>query len=227
MDYPAPVEKLIDELRKLPGIGPKSAQRIAFYLLRGTKDDTSRLAGAIATLLDGIRTCSVCNAITDRELCAHCADPGRSSKTICVVEEPHDVVAVHHLGVDLQALDLLLAVHLDCHDAAPGARLDQDRRDLGLQALLRLLELLHHLARITKRIYASSLPGEFSLTSTTRPSKRSSASCTAGSFSASSRSFCRFTVSGDGSCVTTGAAAAAASIRSESAWPEALWANAR
>jgi len=56
VDYPAPVERLIDELRKLPGVGPKSAQRIAFYLLRGTKDDASRLAEAIATLLDGIRT---------------------------------------------------------------------------------------------------------------------------------------------------------------------------
>jgi len=94
MDYPAPVEKLIDELRKLPGIGPKSAQRIAFYLLRGTRDDASRLGEAITTLLDGIRTCSVCHAITDRELCVHCADPGRSARTICVVEEPHDVVAI-------------------------------------------------------------------------------------------------------------------------------------
>jgi recombinational DNA repair protein RecR len=56
VDYPAPVERLIDELRKLPGVGPKSAQRIAFHLLRGTKDDAGRLAEAIATLLDGIRT---------------------------------------------------------------------------------------------------------------------------------------------------------------------------
>jgi recombination protein RecR len=94
LDYPAPVEKLIDELRKLPGIGPKSAQRIAFHLLRGTRDDTSRLAEAIATLLDGMRTCSVCHAVTDRELCAHCSDPARSERTICVVEEPHDVVAI-------------------------------------------------------------------------------------------------------------------------------------
>jgi recombination protein RecR len=94
VDYPAPVEKLIDELRKLPGIGPKSAQRIAFHLLRGTKDDAGRLGEAIATLLDGIRTCSVCHAVTDRELCQHCADPARSPRTICVVEEPHDVVAI-------------------------------------------------------------------------------------------------------------------------------------
>lgn len=94
MDYPAPVTRLIDELRKLPGIGPKSAQRIAFHFLRGTREDATRLAEAIATLLDGIRSCSVCHAVTDQEVCAHCSDPARSEKTICVVEEPHDLVAI-------------------------------------------------------------------------------------------------------------------------------------
>ena len=94
MDYPVPVSRLIDELRKLPGIGPKSAQRIAFHLLRGTRDEAFRLSEAIATLLDGIRFCSVCHAVTDREVCSHCSDPGRSEKTICVVEEPHDLVAI-------------------------------------------------------------------------------------------------------------------------------------
>ncbi|HVO12818.1 MAG TPA: recombination mediator RecR [Vicinamibacteria bacterium] len=94
MDYPAPVAKLIDELRKLPGIGPKSAQRIAFHLLRGSKDDAARLSQAIGTLLDGIRTCSVCHAVTDQEVCAICQDPSRAERTICVVEEPHDVVAI-------------------------------------------------------------------------------------------------------------------------------------
>ena len=94
MDYPAPVSRLIDELRKLPGVGPKSAQRIAFHLLRGTREDASRLSETIGTLLDGVRACSVCYAVTDREVCAHCTDPARSGKTICVVEEPHDVVAI-------------------------------------------------------------------------------------------------------------------------------------
>jgi len=94
MDYPAPVTRLIDELRKLPGIGPKSAQRIAFHFLRGTREDASRLSEAIATLLDGIRSCSICYAVTDQEVCAYCTDPARSDKTICVVEEPHDVVAI-------------------------------------------------------------------------------------------------------------------------------------
>jgi len=94
VDYPAPVSRLIDELRKLPGVGPKSAQRIAFHLLRGTREDATRLAETIGTLLDGVRACSVCYAVTDREVCAHCSDPARSEKTICVVEEPHDVVAI-------------------------------------------------------------------------------------------------------------------------------------
>ena len=94
MDYPAPVARLIDELRKLPGIGPKSAQRIAFHLVRGSREDASRLSQAIGTLLDGIRMCTVCHAITDQEVCANCSDPHRSDKTICVVEEPHDVVAI-------------------------------------------------------------------------------------------------------------------------------------
>jgi recombination protein RecR len=94
MDYPAPVSRLIDELRRLPGIGPKSAQRIAFHLLKAPREEAVRLSEAVATLLDGIRTCAACNAFTDRELCASCSDPQRSERTICVVEEPHDLVAV-------------------------------------------------------------------------------------------------------------------------------------
>ena len=94
MDYQAPVARLIDELRKLPGIGPKSAQRIAFHLVRGSRDDATRLSEAVGTLLDGIRTCSTCHAITDQEVCATCSDPARSPKIICVVEEPHDLLAV-------------------------------------------------------------------------------------------------------------------------------------
>ena len=82
MDYPAPVARLIDELRKLPGIGPKSAQRIAFHLLRGSKDEAHRLAEAVGTLLDGIRTCAICS------------DPARSDRQVCVVEGPHDLVSI-------------------------------------------------------------------------------------------------------------------------------------
>ncbi len=94
MDYPAAVQKLIDELRRLPGIGPKSAQRIAFHLLRGSPEEAERLGGSISRLLDGIRLCAVCNAIADREICAHCEDASRSERVICVVEEPHEILAV-------------------------------------------------------------------------------------------------------------------------------------
>ena len=94
MDYPPPVARLIDELKKLPGIGPKSAQRIAFHLLRCPREDAVRLGTAVGSLLDGIRTCSLCNAITDREVCATCSDPARTDRIVCVVEEPHDLLSV-------------------------------------------------------------------------------------------------------------------------------------
>jgi recombination protein RecR len=94
MDYPGPLARLIDELRKLPGIGPKSAQRIGFHLLRGVRDEAQRLAEAVGGLHDGMRTCSVCHGVSEQDICAICADPGRSPSVICVVEEPHDVHAV-------------------------------------------------------------------------------------------------------------------------------------
>jgi recombination protein RecR len=94
MDYPAPVARLLDELRRLPGIGPKSAQRIAYHLLKAPEDDARRLGAAISELKQGTRTCARCNAITDREVCAICSDPNRSDRVICVVEEPHNLVAV-------------------------------------------------------------------------------------------------------------------------------------
>lgn len=94
MEYPAPLTRLIDELRRLPGIGPKSAQRIAFHLLRKTKEETTALAAAVDRLLDEIRLCSVCNAFTDVEICSTCSDPARSEATICVIEEPNNVSAV-------------------------------------------------------------------------------------------------------------------------------------
>jgi len=94
LEYPAPLTRLIDELRRLPGVGPKSAQRIAFHLLRKTKQETTSLAAAIDRLLDEIRLCSVCNAFTDVEVCATCSDTNRSDGVICVIEEPHNLSAV-------------------------------------------------------------------------------------------------------------------------------------
>ncbi len=98
MEYPAPLARLIDELRKLPGIGPKSGQRIAFHLLRGTKEDADRLAAAVGGLLDSIHTCARCHAFTDTELCSICNDDNRSERVLCVVEEPHNIMAVERAG---------------------------------------------------------------------------------------------------------------------------------
>ncbi len=94
MEFPAPLQRLVDELKRLPGIGPKSAQRIAFHLLKGSKDDATRLANAVGTLLDSLRSCRICNAITDQEVCGWCSDVNRSDRFICVVEEAHNIMSV-------------------------------------------------------------------------------------------------------------------------------------
>jgi recombination protein RecR len=94
VDHPAPLARLIDELQRLPGIGPKSAQRIAFHLLKGTAADAERLAQAVSELLGSIRICARCNAFTDREVCATCTDPARSDRVVCVVEEPYNLQTI-------------------------------------------------------------------------------------------------------------------------------------
>lgn len=93
-DYPEPVSRLIAELKELPGIGAKSAQRIAFHLLRAGKDDAHHLARAIVDVKEKIVTCSVCNNVTDEDPCLYCSSPQRSSRIVCVVEEPPNVVAI-------------------------------------------------------------------------------------------------------------------------------------
>jgi recombination protein RecR len=89
-----PVARLIDELNKLPGIGPKSAARLAFYLLRSPKEQTQALAEAILDMKDRIVFCSVCFNITEEDPCSICADQSRDRTKICVVEEPLDVIAL-------------------------------------------------------------------------------------------------------------------------------------
>ena len=93
-DFAAPVERLIDELKHLPGIGQKTAQRLAFYLLRSSREDALGLADAIRDAKEKIRTCSTCNNITDIDPCLYCAGPSRSKSTICVVEEAHNIMAI-------------------------------------------------------------------------------------------------------------------------------------
>ncbi len=98
MDYPEPIARLIEELRRLPGLGPKSAQRVAFFLLKGRSEDNKRLAAAIETLAASIGLCERCNAFTDRAVCSICTDPSRLDSVVCVVEEPGNIMAVDRSG---------------------------------------------------------------------------------------------------------------------------------
>jgi recombination protein RecR len=92
--YEGPVQDLIDELGRLPGVGPKSAQRIAFYLLAADPVDVRRLVSALTEVKDKVRFCSICGNVSEEEQCRVCRDPRRDLTVICVVEEPKDVVAI-------------------------------------------------------------------------------------------------------------------------------------
>jgi recombination protein RecR len=96
--YTQPVQTLIDELGRLPGIGPKSAQRIAFHLLKASGDDVARLASSITDAKERVRFCSRCWNIADADLCLICADDRRDSALLCVVEESRDIVAIERTG---------------------------------------------------------------------------------------------------------------------------------
>ena len=96
--YEGPVQALIDELGRLPGIGPKSAQRIAFYLLKSAPEDAKRLAHAIVDAKDRVSWCRRCFSLAEGELCQICRDERRETHVVCVVEEPRDIVAIERTG---------------------------------------------------------------------------------------------------------------------------------
>ena len=96
--YAAPVQDLIDELGRLPGVGPKSAQRIAFHLLKLSKDDALRLARAITEVKDRVAFCRRCFNVCEGDECTICLDDRRDPTVVCVVEEPRDIVAVEKTG---------------------------------------------------------------------------------------------------------------------------------
>jgi recombination protein RecR len=93
-DFAAPLQRLIDEFRRLPGIGQKSAQRLAFYVLRSPRDQAAALAAALTDVKDNLGICAECNNISDAELCPYCRDPHRDRTSICIVEEPHSILPV-------------------------------------------------------------------------------------------------------------------------------------
>jgi recombination protein RecR len=92
--YAEPMARLIEELKKLPGVGTKSAQRYAFHILRATDEDAAALADAVRGLKASLRLCSICNNVTDVDPCAYCASPSRNQRLVCVVEEPTNITSV-------------------------------------------------------------------------------------------------------------------------------------
>jgi recombination protein RecR len=92
--FAEPMSRLIDELKKLPGVGAKSAQRLAFHILRSSDEDAESLAQAVRDVKANLRLCSVCNNITDVDPCAYCTSPIRNQRLVCVVEEPTNIAAI-------------------------------------------------------------------------------------------------------------------------------------
>ncbi|HLI44377.1 MAG TPA: recombination mediator RecR [Acidimicrobiales bacterium] len=113
--FAGPIQRLVDELGRLPGIGPKSAQRIAFHILEVPKEEAMRLSEAISDVKDRIRLCERCFNVAEGELCAICSDQRRDQTVVCIVEDPRDIVAVertrefhgtyHVLGGALNPID--------------------------------------------------------------------------------------------------------------------------
>jgi recombination protein RecR len=93
-DFAEPLARLIQEFKRLPGIGQKSAQRLAFHVLRVSREDAEHLAQAVMDVKDKLGLCSVCNNISDAEVCLFCRDSARDQAVICVVEEPHNIVPI-------------------------------------------------------------------------------------------------------------------------------------
>ena len=94
MSLPEPITRLVEQLQKLPGIGAKGAQRLAFHLLKSPREDAERLCEAIRDVKERIAYCSICNNITDTDPCMYCTGPTRDQRVICVVEEPQNVSVV-------------------------------------------------------------------------------------------------------------------------------------
>jgi recombination protein RecR len=92
--FAEPMSRLIDELKKLPGVGAKSAQRLAFHILRSSDDDAEALATAVRDVKANLRLCSVCNNITDVDPCVYCTSPTRNQRMVCVVEEPTNISSI-------------------------------------------------------------------------------------------------------------------------------------
>jgi recombination protein RecR len=94
VSHPEPLVRLIDQLRRLPGVGPKGAQRLAFHILKTPREEADRLCDAVRDVKDRVTYCSICSNTTDVDPCFYCTSPGRDQRLICVVEDPQNVTAV-------------------------------------------------------------------------------------------------------------------------------------
>ena len=130
--YAEPMARLIEELKKLPGVGTKSAQRFAFHILRSSNEDAAALAEAVQGLKASLRLCSICNNITDVDPCAYCASPVRNQRVVCVVEEPTSIAAIERTRGYLGVYHVLHGTLSPLHGIGP----DQ----LRTQSLLRRAE---------------------------------------------------------------------------------------
>jgi len=110
MKRPPAVNELIDELKKLPGIGQKTAERLSFFLMRSQANQATKLANAIQNIKEKIILCSLCHGITEADPCGICSDSSRDQKQICVVEEPHDVYVMENMGYFKGVYHVLMGV---------------------------------------------------------------------------------------------------------------------
>ena len=96
--FPVSMRSLIEELAKMPGIGPKTAQRLAFYILKSSREDAAALSGAILRVKESVRFCGICNNLSDEDTCEICKSPSRNKGLLCVVEEPNDIITIERSG---------------------------------------------------------------------------------------------------------------------------------
>ena len=108
MSYPQTLENVIEEFRKLPGIGRRSAERIAFSLLDRSREETEQLASSINQLKERLTFCRICNNLSDSEICSICKDTSRDKSIICIVEDPKDLIAIERCGVYKGSYHVLL-----------------------------------------------------------------------------------------------------------------------
>jgi recombination protein RecR len=144
MSLPPPINDLVEQLRKLPGIGAKGAQRLAFHILKTPREDAERLCDAIRGVKERVTYCSVCNNITDTDPCTYCSNPGRDQRLICVVEEAQNVSVVEKTGGFKGTYHVLMGVLSPLHGVGPD--------DLKIKGLLgRVAEATAlYLARLLK-----------------------------------------------------------------------------